>query len=80
MNVAGGKEEAEDNRVEGELRDERSEVLGFKFKLYRSAVDREYISFFVPSVLHLFCSGAGLLKMAEEKWTCPEEEQGPTPL
>lgn len=59
--MTGDEEEAEDNRAEGELRDEGSEVLGFKFKLYQLAVDREYISFFVPSVLHL----SGLLEVAE---------------
>lgn len=45
VNVAAGKEETEDDLVEGELEDQKSEVkvLDFKFKFYLLTVDRQYI-------------------------------------
>lgn len=45
VNVAAGKEETEDDLVEGEFEDQKSEVkvLDFKFKFYLLTVDRQYI-------------------------------------
>ena len=41
--MIGGEEEAGDNGVKGERGDQKSDVLGFKFKLYQLAVDCEHV-------------------------------------